>query len=181
MRRIFRSFWMRLCLLLLIFTAGGVAGYSVGTVLTERRVQAILKDPPPESLTNFLKTSLALTEAQFPEVEKVIARRHAAMNKIRQQTAPQYVAVFEEMDQEMQAILDESQREIWKKKATAMREFWASGRPPGRGGRRPRGDQRPDEHRRDHDKSSDKQAGEKNSGEKAATDKAPSEKTPADK
>ncbi|MDB5389020.1 MAG: hypothetical protein JWM11_4666 [Planctomycetaceae bacterium] len=155
-RRVFRSLWTRLFLLVLIFCAGSVAGFSLGSVWTQNwqqeKLEEIIKKPPSrESISERLKTSLNLTDAQFPEVQNVISRHHAALEKIRQQVAPMYVAVFDEMDQEMKAILTESQREIWKKKAAGMREFWEKGRPPGgRGDRGKRGgEQRSDDRKRE--------------------------------
>lgn len=157
-RRVFRSLWMRLFLLVLIFSAGGVAGLSLGSVWTQNHQQERLHDlmknprPRPESLSQRLKTSLELSDEQFPEVEKVVRKHHAALEKIRQQVAPLYVGVFDEMDLEMQALLTtETQRETWRKKAAEMRIFWETGRPPGgRGDRSKRGgDPRSDEKKRE--------------------------------
>jgi hypothetical protein len=178
LRRVLRSLPMRMFLLVAIFAAGSVTGWSVGSVWSQRsqegELHEIMKNPRPrpESLSDRLTKSLELTEPQSKDVEQIIRRHHSALEKIRQQVAPLYVGVFDEMDQEMQAVLSETQRDGWKKKASEMRAFWASGRPPGRppGGRdrdrsRRSGGERPDDHSR-----------ERPAVDKPATDKPASDK-----
>jgi hypothetical protein len=149
-RRVFRSFWMRLCLLVFIFSAGGVTGYCVGSILMEQKYVGIMKEPRPraDSVMKYFKSNLELTEDQCPEVEKIIRRHHESLEKIRRQVAPMYLAEFDHMDQEMRGVLGNShQQELWKKRATGMREWWANGRAAGRdrNKRRGEGDQRPKE------------------------------------
>jgi hypothetical protein len=190
-RRIFRSLPMRMLLLVAIFVAGSVTGWSVGSVWNQRSQQEklteIIKNPRPDWLSDKLKESLQLTDDQYSELKKIIRKHHAALDKIRQEVAPLYVSVFDEMDLEMQGILtDDTQREAWKKKAAGMRMFWASGRPPGRppgrdreGGRdrdrsRRGGEQRPDDHNREprpDDRNRERPQVEKTASEKSTSDK----------
>lgn len=180
---------MRMLLLVAIFVAGSVTGWSVGSVWTQRSQQEKLTEiiknprPGPDWLSDKLKESLQLTDEQDPELKKIIRKHHAALDKIRQEVAPLYVAVFDEMDQEMQAILiDDTQREAWKKKAAGMRIFWASGRPPGRPSGRDRdrdrgrrgGEQRPEDRNREQrpdDRNHDRPPMEKSTPEKPGSDK----------
>lgn len=157
-KRIFRSFWMRLLLLVLIFSAGSVTGYCIGSIWTESRFMEIMKQPrpKPDGLTQQLSKSLELTEAQSAEVQKVVRRHHAGLEKIRQEVAPRYVAEFDQLDQEMQGLLTDVQRVSWKKKAAGMREFWEKGWSVGRGRKRGDGDHRSKDQRsetRSEDKS----------------------------
>lgn len=160
LQRIFRSIWMRLILLSLIFTAGGVAGYSVGSVWTQNRLQEYMRHPPrPDVFMKDLKTSLELSEDQFADVEKIFRRHHEGIEKIREQVSPLYKREFEQMDQELQAVLNETQRELWKQKLAKMRSPWGNGRRGGdrgergdrgrRGGDQKSDDQKPDESKSD--------------------------------
>lgn len=142
-RRPLRARLARWGVMLVIFLAGGVAGYSIGTVrFFEYDVQAtgVLNQPDKftEYLLGKLKVDLSLTETQYPEVAKVIVRHHEAFEKIKRQTQPLFEKEMAQLEREMQSILTPTQWKRYKEQLDRMRNRFRRGPPPpggpGRGG-----------------------------------------------
>lgn len=145
---------LRTGILLVIFCAGSIAGYCVGTMqLLEQLTQTdspatkTVKDPDrfTEWLLAQLKKDLSLTEAQYPQVEKIIRRHHEAFNEIRERVQPLFAKEMANMDRDMIAVLDDQQGTLWKARMERMRSW-----PRSPGGGRDRGHSKkgpPSEHK----------------------------------
>ena len=123
-RRPWRARLARWGIMLVIFVAGGVAGYSVGTVRlmeSESATATVVTQPNKftEYLLGKLKVDLTLTDAQYPEVKKILVRSHEAFNKEMTQ-----------LDRDMQSVLTPPQ---WAKYKERMRNRHRRG-PGGPGG-----------------------------------------------
>ncbi len=123
-RRPWRARLARWGIMLVIFVAGGVAGYSVGTVRlmeSESATATVVTQPNKftEYLLGKLKVDLTLTDAQYLDVKKILVRSHEAFNKEMTQ-----------LDREMQSVLTPPQ---WAKYKERMRNRHRRG-PGGPGG-----------------------------------------------
>ena len=67
----------------------------------------------PTEITQTLARRLRLTEDQQSEVLKIISRRHARIEEVRQESAPEIHSEFDRMEQEVAAILDPRQKQQW--------------------------------------------------------------------
>src|SRR3982751_5098707 len=91
--RSLRARLLRCVVLSVIFLAGGVAGYCVGTMqLLDSPLPSVVgeKDKFTEFLLAHLKKDLSLTEAQYPQVERIVLQHHAAFDEIRKTVQPLY-------------------------------------------------------------------------------------------
>ena len=121
-RRPWRARLARWGIMLIIFVAGGVAGYSVGTVrLMESETATVVTQPNKftEYLLGKLKVDLSLTDAQYLDVKKILVHSHEAFNK-----------EMTRLDRDMQSVLTPPQ---WAKYKERMRNRHRRG-PGGPGG-----------------------------------------------
>ncbi len=122
--------------MLVIFMAGGVAGYSVGTMRsldTEATARGAWSRPGifTKNLLAQLEKDLALTPDQTPKVNDILVRRHKKFDELRIEVQPLFEKAMGELDREMQAVLTPSQWELYKKRREEHRHHRP---PPGRGG-----------------------------------------------
>lgn len=141
-RRPLRARLARWGAMLVIFMAGGVAGYSVGTArLLQPETPTTGVWNRPERFTEYLlgqlKKDLSLTDAQYPEVEKIIVRHHKAFNDLRLKTQPLFEKEMAQLQSEMQSVLEPAQWTRYKEQLDRMKNRRRGGPPsggPGRGG-----------------------------------------------
>ncbi len=116
---------LRSGILLVIFCAGSIAGYCVGTMqlieqLTQAETPSSKAYKTPEKFTEWLlaqwKKDLSLTDEQYPVVEKIVRRHHEAFDKIRMEVQPKFAREMANMDREMRQVLDDSQKVLWEKR-----------------------------------------------------------------
>lgn len=161
--RSFPARLLRWAIMAVIFAAGGVAGFCVGTMELIEQVTPPRSDPKnsdkfTEWMLGHLKKDLSLTEAQCPRVEKIVRQHHAAFDEIRGRFQPQFEAEMAKMDREMLAVLDQPQQELYK---TRMQQR-GSNRWGGRGGPNRGGSRRgPDQKDKNHDKKAGQPSTEK--------------------
>lgn len=143
---------LRTGILLVIFSAGGIAGYCVGTMQllehwTQTESPASNAYKTPEKFIEWLlaqwKKDLGLTEAQFPQVEKIVRRHHEAFDRIRQQTQPLFAKEMDNMDREMRLVLTDPQKPLWEKKMEWSRNHRRGPSPGGMSRGSSKGEKRP--------------------------------------
>ncbi len=146
-RRTLRARLVRCGVMLVIFLAGGVAGYSVGVGTMQwsnfdtAQVKVMTE---PSKFTEFLlaqlKKDLVLNDAQYPEDQKILVRHHEGFDKIRRQTQPLFDKQMATLEREMQAVLTPTQwtrykgQLEWMKKRHSRPSNGGSPRPPGKEG-----------------------------------------------
>ena len=144
-RRPWRSRLARWGVMLVIFMAGGVAGYSVGTVrsidFAAPDANALNKQSEfTAMLLAKLKADLSLTDAQYPEVEKIIVRHHQEFTNLRLQTQPLFEKLMTQLERDMQSVLNPTQWQRYKEQLDRMKSRFRRGPPgpgsPGRAGPR---------------------------------------------
>ena len=140
-RRTWRARLARWAVMLVIFLAGGVAGYSVGTVrsidFAVPETNALNK---PDGWTSMLlaklKVDLSLTDAQYPEVEKIMVRHHQEFTNLRLKTQPLFENLMSQLERDMASVLTPTQWQRYKEQLDRMRSRFRGGpRPPGGPGR----------------------------------------------
>lgn len=140
-RRTWRARLARWSVMLVIFLAGGVAGYSVGTVRSidfGSPETTVMKQPSEftSMLLAKLKVDLSLTDAQYPEVEKIIVRHHQAFSDLRQKTQPLFEKLMAQLERDMESVLDPTQYQRYKERMkNRFRRGPSSSGGPGRGPR----------------------------------------------
>ncbi len=116
---------LRAGILLVIFCAGSIAGYCVGTMqlieqLTQTETPSSKAYKTPEKFTEWLlaqwKKDLSLTDEQYPVVEKIVRRHHEAFDRIRREVQPKFAREMATMDREMRLVLNDSQKVLWEKR-----------------------------------------------------------------
>ncbi|MDB5335227.1 MAG: hypothetical protein JWN70_846 [Planctomycetaceae bacterium] len=144
-RRPLRARLARWGVLLVIFVAGGVAGYSVGTMRpleSDIPRRGFRPEQFPDILLAKLQKDLTLTDVQTPKVKDLLVRRHKKFDELRIQVQPLFEKAMGDLDREMQAVLTPAQWELYKERRASWHRG-GPGRGPGRGGRPPHDDKGP--------------------------------------
>lgn len=133
-----------------IFVGGGVAGYCVGTMQLlqfESGPGDVAKTPDKftEFLLAHLKKDLSLTEAQYPQVEKIVLRHHVEFDKIRKESQAAFAKEMAKMDVDMFAVLNEAQAQLWKTRMERMRSHWRGSSRRDKGNGKPGSERKPDD------------------------------------
>ena len=116
--------WVQAIVLLIVF--GGGAG--VGAVSASRfiltRMQHYRASPEelPAEITRSLSGRLGLSDEQAGKVLTVITHRHGRIEEVRQASAPEIHAEFNLMENEVAAVLDEGQQQLWLDQADLVRK-----------------------------------------------------------
>lgn len=137
--------------MLIIFMAGGVAGYSVGTMRafdSEATARGAWGRPGffTQHLLAQMQKDLVLTDEQTPKVKDILVRRHKKFDDLRKQTQPLFEKAMGELDREMQAVLTPAQWERYKEQRASRHRRGPP--PPGSSSRG--GSGRGEGHRDDH-------------------------------
>lgn len=136
-RRPFGARLARWGLMTVIFVAGGVAGYCVGTAqLMRAETPSSAAISRPERFTEYLlaalKKDLSLTDAQYPEVETILRRHHKEFDDLRTKFQPLFDKQMAQMERELQKVLDAAQWKLYQERMERMRS--RRHRPPPSGG-----------------------------------------------
>ena len=107
--------WVQVTVLLVVFASGAGVGALSASRFVISRMQHYRAHPEvlPSEITQTLSRRLRLTESQQSEVLSIISRRHAAIEKARQASAPEIHSEFDSMEQEVAALLDKRQQQKW--------------------------------------------------------------------
>lgn len=141
-----RRRWIRTVLLGMVIL---VCGMVIGGALTLhfRWPRLLIAGQPwermPEHIAHRMRGELGLTEEQQTEIERILARHHAAMESIRTEVQPRVEAQIDSMRREVESVLTPDQASRWGEHFERMPRHWPRGEPghrrgfPGRRGERP--------------------------------------------
>ncbi|MEM9366840.1 MAG: hypothetical protein AAGD07_12675 [Planctomycetota bacterium] len=115
--------WIQAVVLLVVFGAG----IGVGVVATSRyifaRMQHYRAHPEvlPAEIAATLTSRLALTDGQSAAVFAVISKRHARIESARQASSPEIHSEFNLLEEEVNALLNNQQKQRWLETADWVR------------------------------------------------------------
>ena len=135
---------------LLILLSGIIIG-SGATVIILRQSVADEKSRLPEEfsrrMVKRLTRELHLTEQQQQQIQPIIEKHMKAMDAIRNEARPKIRQELEDMNDELMAVFDNTQQQIWKERIQRMQKGFPKMRHrDGSGDRRP-GKRRPEHER----------------------------------
>ena len=113
--------WVTLLLGVVTFVCGGIAGAGLMSAFTAQNRQSN-RLPMGKRILEEMKSTLALTEAQATQVEKVLEGNHTRVEAIRKEMAPRYSAEFDRMNAGIKAVLTPEQQEKWDVRCREIRE-----------------------------------------------------------
>ena len=78
----------------------------------------------PRRIAAHLRFHLGLSEEQTRQVEAILHQRQAALQVIRREVQPRVMAELDQVEAEIAAVLDDSQREHWHLMFARLRNTW---------------------------------------------------------
>jgi hypothetical protein len=132
-----KCFWMfkAVALALIIFVAGGVAGFGVARLLRRPPppfMGPMAPEPPVGDLVDRLRNELLLSDDQVQKVREIYQQRHDALVAIRDKMGPELKSEYDKLDEQMKAVLNTAQYERWSERFRSLRERMLPPPPPGR-------------------------------------------------
>ncbi|MEM7477845.1 MAG: hypothetical protein AAF483_22900 [Planctomycetota bacterium] len=112
-------------IVLLIVFAGGIGVGAVGAsryILTRMQHYRANPDVLPAEITDTLTSRLGLTEDQSKAVLAVITNRHGRIEEVRQASSPEIHAEFDLLEDDVAALLNETQKQRWLSTAEWVRK-----------------------------------------------------------
>lgn len=127
-----RRRWVTVLLALVIFGAGFVGGGGTAVLVIVRRVQHTLRHPgeAPRRITRRLQRRLKLTDEQAEKVLAVVTRRQQALLAIRREVQPRVLTEIEGAYADVADLLDDAQRDRWRRIYDSLRSQWLPPLPP---------------------------------------------------
>lgn len=140
-----RRWWVSLILVLVILAAGFVAGACTTVLVIVQRVRYAAQHPEemPERVTARLERKLDLTDAQADKVLAILTERQKVLLAIRREVQPRVLAEIDLADQEITAVLDDSQKSKWRRLFTRLQRDWQPALPPATADGQPSDDRQP--------------------------------------
>ncbi len=116
--------WVQTVVLLVVFASGIGVGSVVASRYVLARMQHYRAHPEvlPVEITDTLTRRLSLTAEQSEEVLNVITHRHGRIEKVRQESSPEIHAEFDLLEEEVAAVLDDRQKQRWRRTAEWVRK-----------------------------------------------------------
>ena len=117
--------WLiQVMILLAVFAAGGVVGATVSVRLLLGRIEYYRQnaDALPADVAARLHYRLRLDDQQARQIREIIGRRHPRIVHHRDQSAQAMRKEFQQMEQEVAAVLDETQQAQWRAIAATVRQ-----------------------------------------------------------
>jgi len=127
-----------------------LSGIIIGAAGVLMIVRPIEKPSLPEEFSRKMLANLTkelhLTPEQKKQISPIVEKHMAAMDEIRSEARPKIRQELEAMNDELMAVLDNTQKQIWKERIQRMQENFARHRQRHSPGQGP-GDRRPDDRR----------------------------------
>jgi hypothetical protein len=126
-----RGRWRSWLLAMLIFVGGAACGTGLTVVIAVRVIRHALQHPEaaPARITARLSRQLSLTSAQAARVERIIAARQQALQRIRRQVQPEVETQLTGLETEISEVLTPAQQTRWKSLLSTLRENLAPDSP----------------------------------------------------
>jgi hypothetical protein len=122
-----RTWWRTLVWGVVIFVCGGVTGHGVAVWMWQEHGRKIF-DPKEDYVAKILsrmRSDYGLSDDQATQIEAIFRGHNAKIDEIRKDMEPRYSAERKAMNQEISAVLNDSQREKWQKRMEEMRRLWS--------------------------------------------------------
>jgi xanthosine utilization system XapX-like protein len=116
----------------LIFIGGAACGASVATLVIGRAIHRVLEHPE-EATAHFaarLANYLDLDAQQTEQVRRIIQRHQAALAQFRHEIQPRLEGELTQLEEEIAAVLNDSQKTKWHAHAASVRANWLPPAPP---------------------------------------------------
>lgn len=109
--------WLTLAMMATVFISGAVIGSGSTMIIVNRRVEEASSrhwNAVCEKMLPALRSELDLTDDQYAQVEQILRRHLGNLNQIRDDVIrPAIREEFEQMKQQVSAVLDEPQNARW--------------------------------------------------------------------
>lgn len=103
------------------FLCGAVAGAGLTSVFSAH-TRSSNRPPMGKRILEEMKSTLALSDVQSTQVEKILEENQVRVEAIRKEMAPRYSAEFERMNASMKAVLTPEQQQKWDIRSKEIRE-----------------------------------------------------------
>ena len=113
--------WITLLLGIVTFICGGIAGAGLMSAFSGHNRQWN-RPPMGKRILEEMKTTLALSEEQSGQVEKILNDNHARVEAIRKEVSPRFSAEFERMNASIKTVLTTEQQRKWDIRSKEIRE-----------------------------------------------------------
>lgn len=108
-----------------IFLCGCVCGASAMTLFAARRLESFRQHGlNTEHAFSRLRRALELDEAQSAKVREILKRGIADLREVRRRVGPEVQDTLSRIREEVSAVLDERQRNLWNTRFDTLRERW---------------------------------------------------------
>ena len=123
---VLRRRWWPWVIVLVVFVSGGVIGAGTTLLLVRNRALESIHNPEnvPTKITRRMRRSLRLSDSQSREIEDILRKRQNNLLRLRQEILPRIHAELDEVDDEISAVLNNKQRERWRRRFTQLRSTW---------------------------------------------------------
>ncbi len=127
-----RRRWLSLVLAVVVFASGFAAGAGTSVVVIHNRLLRAIRHPElgPERITNRLRRSLELSDAQATKVEAILRQRQVALQDIRRRVQPEVEAQIDLVEKEVDDVLRPEQKQKWHEMLKQLRATWLPPAPP---------------------------------------------------
>lgn len=131
-----RARWLLLLVLLVVFVSGGIVGGGSTDYMHRSGWVRLMRRPGevPDRVMQMLRGKLDLSDEQATQVDKIVRDRHREIEKLRAEVQPRIDRQIDEMQSEIDALLNNEQRDRWHDWVESLRHRWG-----------------PDHHSRHHD------------------------------
>jgi len=127
-----RRRWLRVVLWLVIFVSGLIAGSGLTLIAVREGVLRAIHHPEemPAKVAQRLRRPLGLTDEQTEQITQILRRRQKALSGIRRHYQPEVEHQLDLLEAEIGAVLDDRQRETWRRIFESKRRTWTPPMPP---------------------------------------------------
>jgi hypothetical protein len=118
--------------ILLIFTAGLLAGALVSGMVLNKRFEKFAKEGrfPAAMVLNRLKWELDLTEKQQSEIEKILEDSHQKLADLRTKYKPEFETIFDNTHEKIKDRLNSDQKKMLEEKFRRIKDRFEPKPPP---------------------------------------------------
>lgn len=110
-------FGLQLVVLIVVFVSGAISGAMLAAHKARIQIKTMMLHPEKaaDHIVQELITQLSLNERQATQIAEIVKRRHTAMVEIRRESSPRFLEEFDEMESETLKILNDDQKEEFRR------------------------------------------------------------------
>ena len=113
----------------LFLLCGMIIGGGATVLLMDRSVQRMVSEPDrlQVNLLERMEARLNLSDAQREDAAEIVEKHFEALENIRTEVQPEIKLTLDTLRDEVSAILNDSQRQIWESRFEEVRKKWQPG------------------------------------------------------